>query len=154
MAVYNNDRPSRTGPQAIHRLQGEFLIPCGLARVDSQLTLEFLPDLWCPSDMTSRAHAYRANMLPSGFQAERLVECGHAVDVNQRLAGRVGYRFQGLGGQIAVLRLDLLQNRNQPATITLVLVQDSEDFRLLRLVSRRNVLVFSRSSCRFEWGYA
>jgi hypothetical protein len=81
-------------------------------------------------------------MLAAGLKAERLVEGSDGINVNERLTSRIGYHLQSVGGQVAVRRLDLLQDRDQTSAITLVLIEDSKDFRLHLIPSRKDVPLF------------
>jgi len=59
--------------------------------------------------------------------SQRLVERRDAEDVDERLAGPLGDQLQGLPGKVAVLELDLLEDRDDLSRLSLLALDDVTD---------------------------
>lgn len=66
-------------------------------------------------------------MLAAWNEAERFVERGHTIDIDERMVGLVRNDTQHIFGEVAVLCLDFLQDGNETAAMGFVLLDDRHD---------------------------
>ena len=84
--------------------------------------------------MTCRAVADLDDVLALGFQREILEESRHAVHLGDRNAKLARDQLQIALAEIAVLRLNILKNRDQRGLAATMLVDDLHDLCALRFV--------------------
>jgi hypothetical protein len=117
VAVHDHDWPKGAGAKAVDGVEGELAVVGGPAGLDIELLDELVTDLGRPTHVAGGAHAHRAEVLAAGLEAERPVEGGDTVDVDQRAAAAFGDCPESALGQEAVLGLDPFERRDQPATL-------------------------------------
>ena len=84
--------------------------------------------------MTCRAVADLDDVLALGFRREILEESRHAVHLGDRNAKLARDQLQIALAEIAVLRLNILKNRDQRGLAATMLVDDLHDLCALRFV--------------------
>ena len=136
-----NQRPHLTIALTAAALEMERIVaalfPQRHARLQPALSAQrrqrFIDRLGFPN-MTCRAVADLDDVLALGFQREILEESRHAVHLGDRNAKLARDQLQIALAEIAVLRLNILKNRDQRGLAATMLVDDLHDLCALRFV--------------------
>ena len=135
LAVDRHDRGQAARAETCNRLQREDAVVRRLALTGQAEVLAYsvIDRLGFPN-MTCRAVADLDDVLALGFQREILEESRHAVHLGDRNAKLARDQLQIALAEIAVLRLNILKNRDQRGLAATMLVDDLHDLCALRFV--------------------
>lgn len=135
LAVDRHDRGQAARAETCNRLQREDAVVRRLALTGQAEVLAYsvIDRLRFPN-MTCRAVADLGDVLARGFQREILEESRHAVHLGDRNAKLARDQLQIALAEIAVLRLNILKNRDQRGLAATMLVDDLHDLCALRFV--------------------
>lgn len=135
LAVDRHDRGQAARAETCNRLQREDAVVRRLALTSQAevFTHSVIDRLGFPN-MTCRAVADLDDVLALGFQREILEESRHAVQLGDHNAKLARDQPQIALAEIAVLRLNILKNRDQRGLAATMLVDDLHDLCALRFV--------------------
>ena len=135
LAVDRHDRGQAARAETCNRLQREdAVVRCLVLAGQTQMGQDGVIDRLGFPDMTCRTVADLDDVLALGFQREILEESRHAVHLGDRNAKLARDQLQIALAEIAVLRLNILKNRDQRGLAATMLVDDLHDLCALRFV--------------------
>ena len=135
LAVDRHDRGQAARAETCNRLQREdAVVRCLVLASQTEVFPHSVIDRLGFPNMTCRAVADLDDVLALGFQREILEESRHAVHLGDRNAKLARDQLQIALAEIAVLRLNILKNRDQRGLAATMLVDDLHDLCALRFV--------------------
>ena len=120
----HNHGTESAGAKAIHGLQSELVVFGRFSRLYTETLFEFADNQRRTTNMAGCAKAYGDEVLPSGFEAERVIKCGESKNVDQWSFRLLCDQDKCVLGQVAILGLDLFEDRCDCAVGSLVLLYD------------------------------
>ena len=135
LAVDRHDRGQAARAETCNRLQREdAVVRCLVLASQTEVFPHSVIDRLGFPNMICRAVADLDDVLALGFQREILEESCHAVHLGDRNARLARDQLQIALAEIAVLRLNILKNRDQRGLAATMLVDDLHDRCALRFV--------------------
>jgi len=126
MTVDDNDRSQGASAQAIDRFECKKLVRSRFSGLDSKLAFELFGHHRRAADVARRTETDRDEVLSARGEAEGPIKCGYSVNVHLRRPRLLADYCKGLPRQVAVLFLNVFEDRDQPTGMPVVLRQDCQ----------------------------
>jgi len=120
VSVHDDHGPKGAGPQTVHGFQGDLLVWSRFSRFDAKLPFEFVGNARASADMTGCSQANGDEMFPARVQAERPIESGDTVNVDQGAPCFLSHNSKGFLGQITEPCLNLFEDGDESTAIILM----------------------------------